>query len=775
MKGARELDEQGQVSLQLLHENNLSAQKKQRNVGVATAVRIEGASSSPLKPPFSGTAHEMADMINSSRSTQQVKKGYAAGKIQRDNDAILPGKLRKVVQAGNPHEQRYSLRSKIDGASTSQKRTAKRDARLDTYDIDSTPEHTLGSGTQVNPSREGGEDEVDNSNREPKNTTRKSKRTAAKRTGLTSSERIKQARNTALTSEKNQSLNLSHAEVDDSDHNTSEKGKEEPEHNSTFPIADENSTNHRLKASTRAHGRPRKTYNENSLPIRQSKAATGNSFPDSKGNRRLGSPKNNQEETGRPTEPPRENRTINVHRDNEVQNSTRDKDIKINLPNHRKRRSRQSDAALGRNTLRYGDEPELERNETVREARNRVMSENRVFTSDQESVQSDEAFRPEDMFGHGSPLNAIFASALELSNYDSDTESNSPSHEPQSSLLDDFEEKYSSLRAFVEQQSFDRTTGHSELDIVVNTLCSKISDSLHLLAAETLKSKAAMSAFHKVYVKVMPSMALILQDLLWFYGLWDSEEEGLYLEGFGLDAIIELAQCIESFHENTASMKEDGRPKSKGLGSRADITKKIVNPLKKICKAFKEERDELSAAEEMKASTLRREEEINYHERRKARLRERRERAEARRDEWHSLHVARLAAEPDPRHFPRLRLKELASDVDLDANGELFERLELFAPRTQATPAALQTQTIERSEWTDAELAALLDGLKFFAGPSVFYDVFATYCGPGKPLRSYNVQQITRKAAYLRRMLLQANLTQNKESENWIKSIPIYE
>lgn len=774
MKRAPELDEQGQASLQLLHENNLSAQKKRHNIGIATAVQIEGASSSPSKNPLSGTAHEMANMINSSRSTQ-IRKGMYDEKLQRDNDRALPGKLRRIVQAGNPHAQRYNLRSKIDDGSTSQQRTAKYDARLDTYDIGSSPEQIISPDARSNPSREDVEEPADKSHQKHENTGRKSKRTAAKRTGLSSSGRTKQVCNTDFTSKKTQSLDFSPAGAGDYGHQTPKEGKDKSRHNSTFPTVGENSAEDRSRASSKLYGRSRKERNENSLTLRQSKADINNNFSHLSGNRGLGSPKTGEGEDGTYSELSHEDRSINIHKDNKVQNSTPHKNIKIDLVSHRKRIGRQVDAALDREMLRNGTERKLKRNGTVRRGKNRQIPEDQIPTSDHERAQGTEAFQLEDMFGHGNELNAIFANALELSNYDSDTESNATSDEPQSSLLDNFEDKYSKLRAFVKQHPFNNTIRHPEYNVLIDNLCSEISDNLQSLAEDMLKPNVTKKTFHKAYAKVMPSMTFVFQDLLRFFGLLDSEEEGLYLEGFGLDVIIELARCIESFHEKTAYMREDNSSESKGLDSRADISEKLVKSLKKICKAFEEERNELLAAEEIQASSLRREEEIACQERRKARLRERRERAEARRNEWHSLHVARLAAEPDPRRFPHLRLKELASDTDLDANGELFERLELFAPRTQASPAVLQNQFIERSEWTDPELAALLDGLKRFAGPSVFYDIFATYCGPNRPLRSYNVQQITRKAAYLRRMLLQANLTQNRESENWIKSIPIYE
>ena len=760
--------------MQLLHEDILSAQKKRQNVGIATAVQIKGASSSPSKPTFSGTAHEMADMINSSRSTREVKEGLDAGKVEREVDRALPGKLRKVAQAGDPHEQRYSLRSKTDDTST-QKRTAKHHARPDTYDIDSTPEHHPGSGIQDTFSQKDSEDQITNSHQERKNTIRKSKRTAAKRSGLTSSGRTKPAHSTVSTSEKNQSLNLSFAEASDTDHQSCEKEKEEPLHNSTSPVAGEKSTSHRSKlASGKAYGRPRKVHNKNSLTLRQSQAAINNKISDIDGNRRLGSPKISRRRGSAHVESSHEDHIIEVHRDNETQNSTHDRNINIDLARHRKCTSKQPNSTLDHNTLRHDDEQDLEFNETIR-GRSRQLPEDRNFNSNDESIQSNEEFRPEDMFGHGNELNAVLASALELSMYGSGTASNISSNGLQSSLLDDLEGKFSKLRTFVKQQSFDKAMGHSEHITVIENFCSEISSNLHVLAEETLRLKAAENALHKVYARVMPIMAFTLQDLLLFFGLWDSEEEELYLERFGLDIFIELARCLELFYENTASIQEDGIVESEGFESKADTFQKIIKPLKKVCKTFEEERDELLAAEEMQASSIRRREEIAYQERRKARLRERRERAEARRDEWHSLHVARLAAEPDPRRFPHLRLKELASDIDLDANGELFERLELFAPRTQASPAVPHGQHVERIEWTDAELAALLDGLKKFTGPSVFYDIFATYCGPSGPLRSYNVQQITRKAAYLRRILLQANLTQSRESEHWINSIPIYE
>ena len=409
----------------------------------------------------------------------------------------------------------------------------------------------------------------------------------------------------------------------------------------------------------------------------------------------------------------------------------------------------------------------LERSEAGQEMTNHWEPDNDSLKSSEKGVE--EEFRPEDMFENGKEINSIFDKTNELGKKVSFAMAEASSDKSLHLLIRKFQDDCSYLQQILHQICCEEET--NEDDSSIQDHCSELFKDVFSLSGNYSTQQKKKRLSHEIYVIVICSMASLFHNVLSAYWTWDREEEAKSLEDFGLDIALKIADCIVSFHNKTKFSEVDDGLKDSRYVTKASIFEDIVQPLERVRKAFKTEQDR----QEAHALLLQRREEAAYLEKRKARLREKRDRADARKDEWHSLHVARLAAEPDPRRFAHLRLKELVSNEDLDANGDPFERLELFAPRVQASPAVKLSQLEEQSEWTDTELAALLDGLKAFKGPSVLYDLFAKYCGPGELLRPYNVQQITRKAAYLRTILLQADLSQDKESEDWVKSIPIYE
>jgi hypothetical protein len=85
------------------------------------------------------------------------------------------------------------------------------------------------------------------------------------------------------------------------------------------------------------------------------------------------------------------------------------------------------------------------------------------------------------------------------------------------------------------------------------------------------------------------------------------------------------------------------------------------------------------------------------------------------RKRWQDLHIARIKCEPDAFLFDHLRLKAFPDTQELDANGEMFERIELFKTRTSPPGNVMDT---EGQTWKDEERIALLDGLRAFTGTS---------------------------------------------------------
>ena len=748
--------------MQLLQENISSAQKKKKHVGTAISVQIEAMSSSPMRNPQSGTASEMADMINYSRSGNQRGKDIAAEKPQRKSNSTINGQLRNVPQPARSQKQ-YNLRSNTDNAATSQRHMVDSKIRPDTYDVSSEPYFHQGS-LEENPLVElNGKKENSRLSQEERKSKKKSKRSATTERSSKASGPKEHPHQLVLVSGNGQGL----------EHSSTEAGKvvqklpgNEVEISTTrsdAPLIAEQSEDSVSKLNlSKTRGRPRKNREETWLSLRQSQNINSDKHQHVNGN-----PKSSSAIASLKAGRSSAKAVQEDHHVEEAEFAHHSRKTRYETARAEKGTSSGQKLASSPSTLPNHGEQDLEHDDGSQEMISQQDHEDSSPTSYEKGA--DENFKPEDMFDNGNVLNAIFITAYELSKEASSAGPDLSRNKSMHLLVGKFQEHCSQIREVLQEPFRDEQS--SEYDTTIFAHCSEIFNDVRLLAERYSTQQAAKRLSHKVYLIVMCGMASLFRDLLKFYKMWNCEEEALDLRGFGLNIAIKVADCIVSFQNSTKSTEAEEGSKTRGYVTRANISRVIVEPLEKVCKALKKEREK----QEAHASLLRRKEEVAYLEKRKAQLRERRERAEARKDEWHSLHVARLAAEPDPRRFAHLRLKELASDTNLDANGDPFERLELFAPRVQASPAAQQSQLIDHSEWTDVELAALLDGLKTFKGPSVFNDLFAAYCGPGAPLRQYNVQQITRKAAYLRRTLMRADLSQDKESEDWINSIPVYE
>ncbi|TKA65930.1 hypothetical protein B0A49_08073 [Cryomyces minteri] len=236
------------------------------------------------------------------------------------------------------------------------------------------------------------------------------------------------------------------------------------------------------------------------------------------------------------------------------------------------------------------------------------------------------------------------------------------------------------------------------------------------------------------------------------------------------DIILKLAEKADTFKSKPRSELNIVKP----------IRNCVVAPLKRVSTVFRKElrhlQDRRQAERSIAKSVERRR---RRAERALAKVKEARE-TDRKRQQWCDLHLARLAVEPNPRLLGHLRLQEVwresrGSGVNVDANGEQFERLQMLGHRSSANPPVADTTSASSAaEWDDVERAVLLEGLEIYCGPHVFEKIFRRYCGPHAVLRKYNVTQITQQAAYLRDMFMKDDLANGWQTDQWILDIPVF-
>ncbi len=141
------------------------------------------------------------------------------------------------------------------------------------------------------------------------------------------------------------------------------------------------------------------------------------------------------------------------------------------------------------------------------------------------------------------------------------------------------------------------------------------------------------------------------------------------------------------------------------------IRKEIIPALHQVLESFMTSLDSITREAERQRKRQKRR---ILWERKERRLQAEEDEA-VKRDVWHTLHAARLAVEPDPRHYPHLQLQDgELLEQDCDANGMPFERVRLFTAHAPGQSRRMWSKV--GMDWTDEEIEALLEGLERYAG-----------------------------------------------------------
>jgi hypothetical protein len=182
-----------------------------------------------------------------------------------------------------------------------------------------------------------------------------------------------------------------------------------------------------------------------------------------------------------------------------------------------------------------------------------------------------------------------------------------------------------------------------------------------------------------------------------------------------LKLLSPLVNDILAFKDTIASWKVSIPQRYQGDRIIKDVDVKLVAPLRAVASSFRRKLSQLESKEQSreKLAELDRqadEQEVEAIGREEA-LAARKERWKV----WQELHIKRMQCEPDPRARRKLVITKLDDPEETDANGIPFERLPVFKSRVTLSTRPASSKSTE-VVWTDAQITALIDGLKSFAG-----------------------------------------------------------
>ncbi|KAF2741856.1 hypothetical protein M011DRAFT_482211 [Sporormia fimetaria CBS 119925] len=204
-----------------------------------------------------------------------------------------------------------------------------------------------------------------------------------------------------------------------------------------------------------------------------------------------------------------------------------------------------------------------------------------------------------------------------------------------------------------------------------------------------------------------------------------------------------------------------------------NVEQKFMIPLRIVEQEQSRQLEELREAEYDRKQRQADEEKRRGREEEERKAEEALTKIKARRERWRQLHEQRLGFEKslDRKRLAHLAFKPFDDVEERDSNGVPFERASVF--RDRETPFAHRKEPEEHAEWTDEQTAALIGGLKTYAGPDVFRHIFRKFCQRGGPLRDFNVSEITSEANFFRSKTIDVYERSEREVPDWVMQIPV--
>ncbi|EME89358.1 uncharacterized protein MYCFIDRAFT_170813 [Pseudocercospora fijiensis CIRAD86] len=216
---------------------------------------------------------------------------------------------------------------------------------------------------------------------------------------------------------------------------------------------------------------------------------------------------------------------------------------------------------------------------------------------------------------------------------------------------------------------------------------------------------------------------------------------------------------------------------------RKSIEKDILRPLGKVVKVFISYLSVITRQqqlEEAQAQERQEREQLRLERRRKREERRERDQYEDLRKKWGMLHTERRRAEGGCLTMAKQRhLQYKESEPEVDQNGNLFERVEVFRTRAPGpSPAAIAQIRAGKTfrPWSSEALLALVNGLKRWSDDEemVFTRIIREHCTRGGLLVDRNVTEIVVAAADLKELLSRSQEQNDGHVQDWVRKIPLW-
>lgn len=236
----------------------------------------------------------------------------------------------------------------------------------------------------------------------------------------------------------------------------------------------------------------------------------------------------------------------------------------------------------------------------------------------------------------------------------------------------------------------------------------------------------------QVYAHAIPELTRVLKSLLVYFESCDSFSVSTKLSRLHLRTAMKLIRTITDLEEQVRTFKERHKIELEPKNLIRPVHNEIYLNLKDVHSAFAqlvsaEQKEKARTEAAARRASLQR---IQDEEEERERL-ERRARRHVR-ERWETLHACRRAQFLDGKTFfartleEKIELRHLNTipldhperqgTLELDANGQPFERVEVFAQRNSLAPGFRPKH--EAEEWPLEHSRALGEGLARFAGMS---------------------------------------------------------
>ncbi|KJX97644.1 hypothetical protein TI39_contig475g00023 [Zymoseptoria brevis] len=279
------------------------------------------------------------------------------------------------------------------------------------------------------------------------------------------------------------------------------------------------------------------------------------------------------------------------------------------------------------------------------------------------------------------------------------------------------------------------------------------------------KSRTKME---NMYFHLVPSLVRLLREVIHYFQARDNLASTR--SSIKIDNVRFVVQLMRPIVNLKGTLEKYQKPD--GLNMKLPVRNGVLLPLNEVRIALQgvvashNRREELARQRSQDAILAAEREQRWVEEAEEARRRQ------YQKKKWQQLHLQRRDAEYIIDSVAKLDHLAVPPLVDIDHNGEPFERIALFTPRVGPPPS--KTTAARAKIRPEHEVAALEAGLKAYAGPHVYQDIFKTYCVQHGVLTEWSVTEIVTLAADIVAVEKQEQMKEQGYVEDWVEQIPLW-